>query len=110
MLLCMGIIFFLSNQQSDDLNAFNFPGLDKVAHIVIYAVLSWTVIISYSERLRRSRKWLVFASAVALPILFGISDEYHQSYVVGRSSEFLDLVADGFGALLVSTVWFRKTS
>ena len=109
MLLCLGIIFFLSNLPSSDLDAFSFPGLDKVAHIVVYAVLSWTVIISYSERLRRTRKWLVFASAVALPILFGISDEYHQSYVVGRSSEFLDLVADGFGALLVSAVWFRKT-
>jgi VanZ family protein len=45
---------------------------------------------------------------VLVPLLFGFSDEYHQSFVAGRSSEFLDLVADGVGGLVVGLVWFIR--
>ena len=110
MLACMGIIFFLSHQPGDDLDLSLFPNSDKLAHLAVYAVLSGTVIVAFSAGIRRSRRGLVFAAALVIPVLFGISDEYHQGFVVGRSSEVGDLVADSLGALLVSLFWFFKIS
>jgi VanZ family protein len=108
MLLCMGTIFFLSHQPGDTLDLPIFPGADKLVHMLAYGVLSATVIFSFSSESRRSRRGLVFAAAILVPLLFGLSDEYHQSFVPGRSSEFLDLVADGAGGLVVGLVWFLR--
>ena len=110
MLLCMAIIFFLSHQPGDSLDLPLFPGADKLAHILAYGVLSATVIFSFSAEFRQGRRALVLAAAVLVPLLFGLSDEFHQRFVAGRSAEFLDLVADGAGGLVVGLVWFFKTS
>lgn len=110
MLLCMGMIFFMSHQPGDSLDLPLFPGADKLAHMMAYGVLSGAVIFAFSSRMREDRRWLVFGLAVLVPTLFGISDEYHQSFVAGRSSEFFDLVADAAGALLVGSVWIYKTT
>lgn len=110
MLLCMGMIFFMSQQPGDSLDLPSFPGADKLAHMMVYGVLSGAVIFAFSSRMREERRWLVFALAILVPMLFGISDEYHQSFVAQRSSEFLDVAADTAGAFLVSVVWFLKTT
>lgn len=39
--------------------------------------------------------------------LYGISDEWHQSFVVGRSSDVLDWLADTSGAVLASFLLMR---
>ena len=110
MLSCMGMIFFMSHQPGDSLDLPLFPGADKLAHMAVYALLSGAVICAFSSRTRSKRRYLVLTAAILVPMLFGISDEYHQSFVAGRSSEFFDVVADAAGALLVSIVWFVKTS
>lgn len=110
MLLCMGTIFFLSHQPGDALDLPIFPGADKLAHMLAYGVLSATVIFSFMPEVRGQRRGLVLTAALLVPLLFGLSDEYHQSYVAGRSAEFLDLVADGAGSLVVGMTWFFKTS
>ena len=110
MLLCMGIIFFLSHLPADSLALSLFPGADKLAHLLAYGVLSATVIYSFSAESRKRRRALVLAAAVFVPLLFGLSDEYHQRFVAGRSAELFDLVADGAGGLAVGLIWFLKTS
>ena len=108
MLLCMGIIFFFSHQPGDSIDLPLFPGADKLSHMIAYGVLSATVIFSFSAEVKRERRLLVLTAAVLVPLLFGLSDEYHQSYVAGRNSEVLDLVADGAGGLIVGLSWFLK--
>ena len=108
MLICMGIIFFFSHQPGDSLDLPVFPGADKLAHMLAYGVLSATVIFSFSSETRRRRRGLVLAAALLVPLLFGLSDEYHQSFVVGRRAELLDLAADGAGGLVVGLIWFFK--
>ncbi|HSH41142.1 MAG TPA: VanZ family protein, partial [Arenicellales bacterium] len=39
-------------------------------------------------------RWL----ALGLAVLYGISDEWHQSFVPGREPDVLDVLADGVGA------------
>jgi VanZ family protein len=110
MLLCMGTIFFLSHQPGGALHLPIFPGADKLSHMLAYGLLSATVIFSFSAESRRKKKSLVLTVAVFVPLLFGLSDEYHQSFVAGRNSEFLDLVADGAGGLTVGLLWLFKIS
>jgi len=52
-----------------------------------------------------AKHYAVF-STVLLAVVWGVLDEVHQSEVPGRSSEISDVVADGFGAVLVVVIWF----
>jgi VanZ family protein len=104
MLLCMGTIFILSHQPAGAIDFDLFPAQDKVAHLLLYGVLSATVLFAFSLQLRDNNKTLV-VTALLVPVLFGILDEYHQSFIAGRSSELLDVAADGAGAVLVCTFW-----
>ena len=108
MLLCMGTIFLLSHQPGDTLDLPIFPGADKLIHVIVYGLLSGTVIFSFPPEVRIQKRGLVLTAAVIVPLLFGLSDEYHQSFVPERSAEFLDLVADGAGGLMVGLTWFFK--
>jgi VanZ family protein len=46
------------------------------------------------------------AAAVAITIAYGASDEWHQSFVPGRTPELGDFVVDGLAAtVVVLTAW-----
>jgi VanZ family protein len=51
--------------------------------------------------------WKTALIALVIASLYGVSDEVHQLFVDGRSSDPLDWVTDTLGALLgsVATVW-----
>jgi VanZ family protein len=44
--------------------------------------------------------------AIALTVIYGALDEYHQSFVPGRDADVYDLVADTCGALLAATGFY----
>ena len=69
------------------------PSFDKLAHFSIFGLLG-----TLTLRVGRGRwaPWL----AVAAVSLFGMSDEWHQSFVPGRACEVLDWVADTLGGAL----------
>lgn len=46
------------------------------------------------------RKWL----AIALTVAYGFIDEWHQSFVPGRTPDWRDIVADTIGAVLAMLV------
>lgn len=75
------------------------PFADKIAHFLIYAVLC--ALLARALRLEPSallrRRALVLA--VACAVLYGVSDEWHQSFVPGRQPDVMDLAADALGAL-----------
>lgn len=67
-------------------------GFDKLAHFAIYGLLATLVA---RAGFPGSRAWW----AVLLVALFGLSDEWHQSFTPGRSVEVYDWLADTLGAL-----------
>ncbi len=92
----MGMIFFLSHQPSLPTPSL-FPGQDKLFHAGAYGLLA----LLYLGSLPRHRpghagRQVLIVSLLA--ILYGVTDEFHQSFVPGRSPELLDLLADGVGA------------
>jgi VanZ family protein len=92
-------IFVMSALPGRDLPALPAAHADKVVHAVVYAALA--ALIARALRLTSGLGvgWLLLLGTL-LATGYGASDELHQRYVVGRSSEGLDLVADAAGALL----------
>jgi VanZ family protein len=110
MTLVMGTIFMLSHQPGDTLHLPPLQGIDKVAHAVVYGVLATTVIFAFSKQFKERNYRIVLIVTIFFCFLFGISDEFHQSFVPGRSTSGLDLLADVCGALLtcIFSIWLRK--
>lgn len=90
-----GWIFWLSNQQTLPMPPL-FEFQDKVMHFGAYfimAVFSWRTI----RHQGLSGRQLALASWLFCGI-YGLSDEWHQSFVPGRSSSGWDWLADSLGA------------
>lgn len=104
--LYCGVIFWLSATPDPGEPPFEFPGMDKVIHMTVYAGLAALV----SVGLRRSNPGLGLRPQFFIPVIFaalyGLSDEIHQIYVPLRSFDVLDLVANTAGALAAQGVLF----
>ena len=112
MILVMGIIFFLSHQTGDEITLPDFSNSDLVAHMIAYAVLGGTVLYAWSKPVKRRNPSKVVLNTVFFCLLYGISDEFHQSFIPGRYVSAMDVVADTLGGLLVCTCWllYRRKS
>jgi VanZ family protein len=98
-LLWAGLIFWLSSRSR--LPSVPIPGIDKVEHAAAYAVLAWLAIRGLRAAVLDPAWGAVLAS------LFGVSDEIHQAFVAGRSSDVFDWVADTLGALAALYLYRR---
>jgi VanZ family protein len=107
MITVMGIIFFLSNQPGDSLELPDIPDLDKALHSIAYGVLALSALFAIPEQKYQANPYRISGLVVLFCLLYGISDEFHQTFVPGRFSSVLDLVADTIGAVVVVFVWFR---
>lgn len=75
-------------------------GADKILHFGAFAVLGW--LLGYGAyRSGLPPVWPVLAG-----LLYAASDEWHQSYVPGRSVEAADWVADALG--VAAGVWGHR--
>jgi VanZ family protein len=67
------------------------PYLDKVAHLLLYAVQGWLV-----ARAMRTRRPLSLVAAILAIAAFGALDEWHQQFLA-RDADVLDWIADIIG-------------
>ena len=117
LLAVMGVIFFLSHQPhlSFDLEVSH---QDKIFHAIVYAVLAASTLFALSpsgkgcvffglsaRNRSRSRLILTGLCVVFFCLLYGISDEFHQSFIPGRECSLLDVAADTAGAVIVVSLW-----
>lgn len=106
MIFIMGTIFFLSHQPGDSLQLSPFPGWDKVAHMTVYGLLAGSIIYGFSPSFRQSNPHTVMLLTVSICFFYGISDEWHQSYIPNREQSLADIVADLCGGVSVCVIWF----
>ena len=106
LILIMGTIFFLSHRPGDSFNLPDITDLDKLLHCIAYGVLAATALFALEPHFRRSRPWASSLLVVGFCLLYGISDEFHQSFVPGRMPSIWDIVADVTGALLCVSLWY----
>jgi VanZ family protein len=71
----------------------------KVSHMIEYGILF--LLVRYGLiRTTAYDKPSIFALALMTTILYGLTDEFHQIFVVSRSARLIDVVADGVGGIL----------
>lgn len=77
----------------------------KSAHIFFYgvlAVLTYRGLIGEGVGKKKAAIW-----ALMLAIFYGVTDEYHQSFVQGREARLRDIGFDGIGAAFGSTLVYN---
>lgn len=101
-LFMMGLIFTVSSFPSSSIP--NYGGFDflvkKSGHFLGYTALA----LAYHHALNVKgfrRGWFAWILAV----LFAISDEFHQSFVPGRTPWAVDILIDSIGAFVGCLVW-----
>ncbi len=82
---------------------------DKVIHAAIFCVLGLLVYRALEPRVKATTlAWGRLVVAVLIVSLYGLSDEFHQRYVPGRSVDVLDFTADTVGGILAAAVIYSK--
>lgn len=76
-----------------------FPHYDKLVHFFEYSGLAFVIAHAAMRTWPEHPRIRVAALAVLFTTMFGVSDEIHQSFVPGRHSDVLDLVADLTGSV-----------
>lgn len=97
----MAGIFYLSSRTGDELNSLLpffqqwFPGMESFnwGHFAAYFVLALTFYWGLGNY-----HWSGKATCVLLCILYGLTDEFHQSFVSNRAPDIMDLRNDVIGA------------
>ncbi len=119
-LLIMGLIFFSSAQPSIQVSqssTYDFLA-HKLAHIFLYALLYFLWFRYFYKWYRLShqptpKKTLPnsnYIYAIVICVLYGISDELHQTFVPTRSGRVLDVFIDSFGIAIafMYTKYYRQ--
>jgi VanZ family protein len=76
---------------------------DKSLHGGLYAGFALVILRALAKRWERVTV-LTAGAAIVAAVLYGITDEFHQSFVPGRTSDVADVYADGTGATVAVTV------
>jgi len=95
----MGLIFILSSLPGSRLPDFGRWNIvfERGGHALGYALLGLAYYFALPRRLSIGYRC---ATALFMALLFALSDEYHQSFVQGRSSDLGDVAVDGIGAAM----------
>ncbi len=107
MICVMGIIFFLSHTPGDNLPS-AIEGLDKLCHGIAYGVLAASFLYAVKPQVRDRSPMRTALAVFLFCFLYGVSDEFHQSFIAGRFSDRRDIVADICGAGLVVLLWLWR--
>lgn len=80
--------------------------LRKIAHIVEFAILTFLLYRATTKEGFKTKRAIIYSFIVAL--FYAFSDEYHQSFVLGRHSSLKDVGIDSIGILLMVIFCYYK--
>lgn len=111
-----GMIFLLSSISTLPYVIPSFFGFDKLAHFSEYyffgcLICRWLI----AEKGRSANRHFI-ALTIAIGTCYGLSDEWHQSFVPGRDATLWDVLFDALGVvaaaftypLIIKRIPFRK--
>ena len=112
-LVCM-CIFLFSNQpgvESTKLASNLF--VRKLGHFSEYAILGFFAFAYFSNIFQTGREKIQLETSFFISFLFcfsyAVSDEFHQTFVIGRDGNFMDVLIDSGGVLfgiIISIILF----
>lgn len=101
-ILYMVLIFAISSMEQPPLPMpkFEWLTIDKLYHFIEYAILGGLLTRAFVKaKPAVVPSQLVWSTAALLSILYGASDEWHQTFVPGRFATLADWVADVLGSI-----------
>ena len=113
-LLYMALIFAISSLEQPPLPTpeFEWLTIDKLYHFIEYAILGGLLARAFAKAdpavIPSNLIWFI---AAVLSILYGASDEWHQTFVPGRYATVADWVADAIGSIagvLAVYLYYKK--
>jgi len=111
--MMMGLIFYLSHLSGNSVQLPHFRHSDKFAHAMAYCMLGLSFLYALPRRWHSRPLMLAGISVVIFCFLYGVSDEFHQSFVPGREVSGDDVMADVLGGgmawvLYAGWRWWRR--
>ena len=97
--LYAGFIFYMSSLPQIS-SPIRFPQRDKLIHITEYALFAWLLARAIKYSFKNLNKVRLYSIIISVSFLYGVSDEFHQSFVATRVSSAWDVLADTIGGLL----------
>jgi len=99
-LLWAGVIFTFSSFPTTTTTDFYLGDflIKKTAHVIEYGILATLLFRALiNSDVTKSRSMFL---SVLIAFLYGLTDEFHQSFTPGRGPKFTDVLIDTFGASL----------
>ncbi|MFN2147300.1 MAG: VanZ family protein [Anaerolineales bacterium] len=108
-LILMAAIFFFSSLPASSLPYFGIWDVlvKKGGHMTGYAMLGTAYFFALPGSLRTGYR---FVLALLMAFLFSLSDEFHQSFVQGRTSTLVDVGIDMVGTVIALAISSRYSS
>jgi VanZ family protein len=99
--LCLAIFIQSSFPSPDQMP--HWHNSDKLLHAIAYGILA--ALFFRAFYFQTNQRWgsvLLFLVSALVSGLYGLSDEWHQSFVPARSADWVDWLADLLGAVIGS--------
>src|SRR5262249_14976473 len=80
--------------------------VDKYLHAMLYAGFGALLVRAFAGGWHRRVTVSVVVATILIAALYGVSDEFHQSFVPHRNVEAMDVVADTMGASIAAVALF----
>jgi VanZ family protein len=101
--LYAGLIFYFSSLEQIALPS--IPFVDKILHLAEYSILGFLLAraIKITYQFKDIKK--LYSLVIAIAFIYGLSDEFHQSFVPGRTASFWDVISDAAGGLIGAFIY-----
>ncbi|MEA1986357.1 MAG: VanZ family protein [Candidatus Marinimicrobia bacterium] len=100
------LIFYVSSIAGNHLPKFKILSFDKIIHCCVYFVFGILIFLAINEKGKYHNKQILFLTII-IGLLYGISDEIHQLFVLNRSASVYDVIADFIGVIIGSFLVFQ---
>ena len=74
------------------------PPMRKVMHASVYFVLAFFIILFMNILMNNKHYWIALIITMIICVGYAASDEYHQTFVSGRTGQPMDVCIDSAGA------------
>ena len=99
-------IFMLSSVQGDSIPKFPIPHFHMLVHLGEYLTFGFLVVRALIFYAPLIKPWRLALLSILLSLLFGLSDEWHQSFVAGRTSQLVTVGCDTMFSVIGVGVYF----
>ena len=112
-LVCIGIFLFSSQSGVESTKLASNLFIRKLGHFSEYAILGFFAFAYFSSIFQIGKEKIQFKTTLFTSFLFcfsyAVSDEFHQTFVIGRDGNFIDVLIDSGGVLfgiIISIILF----